>query len=126
MPPGWSDQSKEGKTIYCKVEHIGDGDQPPTVTRSLTLSQDETWVAHVHGKGLDSKKCTALAQFPAHLTEVEKQNQMIAVLDKLRVCPGNPDEKYLDLGDSRKGSFYDAHRNLVATVDSFFPVRESL
>lgn len=126
MPPGWSDQSKEDKSIYCKVEHIGAsaGDQPPTVTRSLTLSQDKTWVAHVHGKSLDSKKCTALAQFPAQLTELAKQNQIIAVLDKLIVCPGNPDEQYLELGDSRKGSFYDAHRrNLVAIVDSFFPVR---
>ena len=92
------------------------------MTRSLTLSQDKTWVVHVHGKSLDGTKCTALAQFPVR-PSVVKQNQIIAVLDKLKVCPGNPDEQYLDLGDSRKGTFYDAHRNLGAIVDSFFPVK---
>lgn len=90
------------------------------MTCSLTVFQDYTRTVHVHSKTLDISKCSALKQ---QLTDVPLMcNQVMAVLQKLKVCPGNPDKQFLDLGDSRKGSYLDARRNVIAIIDDVFPV----
>ena len=48
--------------------------------------------------------------------------RLVKLIDRLKVCPGHPDEEFLELVDRRKGVVKSASGNIQAHSDNFFPV----
>ncbi len=97
-------------------------DHPHVITRSLTINEDLTWSAHVHGHQLDLVNCSALHGESIQIKSRRGLNRLIESLDKLSVCAGHPDEHFLSLADYRKGKFLSSQNKTIAFTDAYAPV----
>ncbi len=74
------------------------------VTHCLTISSDLSWSLFVQNQEITSDKCPLLFGIPDHLTS-ESATSFLKVIDKLEVCAGQPDLKFVEFIQSQK-----AHR----------------
>ncbi len=102
LPIGWVNQSNKCTIVVCKLDNVSS----PVVIQSLTVLPNHSWKVHVYGKCV--KNCSALDNFSCMVTSSSMLKRMIARLDILHVCVGNPDDHFLQLADSRKGKFHNA------------------
>ena len=91
----------------------------PLITHSLTVNSDLSWKLCVHGHVLNHES-TCLSQFPEKLNETT-MNQLICMVDKPAVCPGNPDKNYIDMAVSKGKLPSIDGKKKVAVVDSYSP-----
>ena len=47
---------------------------------------------------------------------------LLQLMDKCTVCPGNPEKRFLEMADSRKGKFKIGDGSVTAQVDNGFSV----
>ena len=88
------------------------------VSQCLSVNSDCTWKLIVHGQQVSRKSCSLLSSFPAKLTH-EQLQRLINTLESSSVCPGNPDEKFVELIKVKKGKIMNAKgKNVAATLDS--------
>ena len=122
LPSKWVDQSttSTGQLVACKLEHV-DG-QSMTVTRSVAVNNDLTWCVHVHGRPLESGRCSALNGVPVTISNKAALNRLLKLVDSLHICAGHPDQHLLDLADFRKGKFQSNSNITVAFTDTTYPV----
>ena len=90
----------------------------PLITHSLTVNSDLSWKLCVHGLVLNHES-TCLSQFPEKLNETT-MNQLICMVDKAAVCPGNPDKNYIDMAISKGKLLSKDGKKIVAVVDSYW------
>ena len=88
-----------------------------SITHSLTISSNLTWKLSVHDTEVTSTTCQSLSSVPAILSHNDLTS-FLTLLDTLRICPGNPDNHFLEMADSRKGKFETQHGATSAVVDS--------
>lgn len=91
--------------------------EPIVVTRSLIVSQDLSWMVHVHGHKLDPIRCSSTLSIPAELG-LEDFKELVAVVTGSNVCAGNPDERFVEMAESRKGKFLSPSKEVVSFLDS--------
>ena len=97
LPEAWTDKTSlqtinDNGIKLCKIS-----DSPPftlTVTHTLTVLPDLSWKLFVHGK--EVKECASLQTIPCHLSLASLQ-ALLALIDRLNVCVGHPDDKMIDL-----------------------------
>ena len=88
------------------------------VTHSLTISNDLSWTAVVHGHQVNSTKCVPLSDVPNRLNS-ESLKILVEKLDSCRVCPGHPDKNFVEMVMSKKGKLTSINgKQVVATIDS--------
>ena len=119
LPPHWKDVTFGAQDLrLCQVTYQDLTEAPPlVVTRSLIVKQDHSWVLHVHGHLVDPVNVPGLQAFPPTLTS-ESATLLLIELADLRACIGNPEEKYVALGESKKnGQFLTENGDIVAYVD---------
>ena len=93
------------------------------VTHSLTVSEDLSWTALVHGHPVKSINCDLLLSTPNQLND-ESLKALVAKLDSCRVCPGHPDSNFVEMLMSKKGKLTSNNgKETVATIDSAAPVQ---
>ena len=97
LPPCWVDQSTVG---LCKLEARQDNSSE--VTRCITIQPDFTWKMYVHGKEI-SHSCSAITGISEKLDPTSLQ-KLILILDKCKICCGNPEQQFVSLVESRNGS----------------------
>ena len=102
----------------CKLKPSNS--QSVVVTHSLTICDDLTWTAFVHGHHVDGKKSRILSAIPTKL-DSESLNSMLLKLDQCTVCPGHPDKHFVEMVLLRKG-MVSKSGEVVATIDSYSPV----
>eukprot|EP00731_Ephydatia_muelleri_P010173 Em0005g759a len=107
---------------FCKIEHGSSNQTAATVTKSVTINEDLSWSVNVHGHKLIAGKCNALCCVKDKITTKAALSRLVHQIDSLSVCSGNPDSHFLELADARKGIFHSPSKNMVAFIDSFFPV----
>ncbi|KAL5457434.1 hypothetical protein EMCRGX_G034693 [Ephydatia muelleri] len=122
LPPLWSNQSSMQFVHFCKIEHGSSNQTAATVTKSVTINEDLSWSVNVHGHKLIAGKCNALCCVKDKITTKAALSRLVHQIDSLSVCSGNPDSHFLELADARKGIFHSPSKNMVAFIDSFFPV----
>ena len=66
------------------------------ITHSVVVQEDLTWAVFIHGRELSNVQATPLSSIP-HKLDIGSLQQLINVLDRAHVCPGNPDDKYLTM-----------------------------
>lgn len=66
----------------------------------------------MHGQQVSHKNCTLLSLFPAKLTHEQLQR----LLNRSIVCPGNPDENFVELIKVKKGKIMNANGKSVAAA----------
>ena len=127
LPSRWTNHTQDtSSTIQvCKISSTSSlsSSQPMLVTHSLTVNNDFTWTAFVHGNHVDSKTSQALATIPEKL-DLNSLNALLTRLDRCTVCPGHPDKHFVDMAISMKGKLTSRHGgDTVASLDTYTPVQ---
>ena len=112
----WSDQSPESlETIMlCRISRKA---QPLIVTHSLTINVDLSWTLFVNQHKIDADTCVALRSFAGPLNGV-KLSQLLATVDKLLICAGQPDDHFVRMVLAKKGKILSSNGKVVAYVDN--------
>ena len=76
------------------------------ISHCLCICSDLTWEAHVYGHKLSptNDAISPLSSVPPKLDQ-QSLTSLLQLMDKCRVCPGNPEKHFLAMDDSRKGKF---------------------
>lgn len=105
LSPAWIDHTSQpvSKIHLCIVSsQSSTSKQPLRVTHSLTVNEDLTWEVFVLGHRINAAK-TCLRHIPSHLG-VDSLSRLIQLAEGSNVCPGNPDERFVELISSKKGN----------------------
>ena len=82
--------------------------EQPSITMSVVVRDDFSWVLQVQGRTFDPLSLPTLpAVWPTLLCSAIKVHNLLKLLGSLRICPGIPDEKFGPFAQSRKGKFLD-------------------
>ena len=127
LAPGWVDQTSDPteQVQLCKiVQSSHSSKQPMGISHCLCISSDLTWTAHIHGHKLSTDKDinSPVSSIPCTLDQ-KSLASLLQLMDKCTVCPENPEKRFLEMADSRKGQFKDSHGRVTAQVDDGFSVR---
>ncbi len=97
------DQSPDPVTCIrvCKVmtQEISDKRHPLFISHCLSVDEQLQWSLFVHNKRID---CSVFSGIPKMLTQ-DSLSKLLQVLNELIVCPGNPDEKFVEIIMAKKG-----------------------
>ena len=120
-PQEWVSQSTSDNTIQlCKIsltEFHGS-----VVTHTVTIYNDLSWSAFVHGHQLNINDLSAQFQVPKKI-DAHSLNLFLAKLDECTVCPGHPDEHFVEMLENRGGKITARHNDgIVAALDNYAPV----
>lgn len=77
-------------------------DESCVVTRSVTISDDLTWKAHVHGKEIAHSN--PMLKNIREILDACSLRDLINTLDTVHVCCGNQEKEFVDLVEVRNGS----------------------
>ncbi len=112
---GWVDVTDAGAaTIHlCKCAGIS------RYSYDLTIKEDFIWALYIHGCEVNHE---AISDSPALLTNVEEIQTFIQKIGKAKVCPGNPDEKFVEMISNRKKQMKSTNGQFVARVFEGYPV----
>ena len=108
------------KTSQCSTTSDGRHKQPLVVTHTLTITKQREWSLFVHGIEVKASS-SPLASFPK-LLDADSTNLLLEKVSSLSVCPGNPDESFVVLSDTRGGKFRKGDGTISAFKDSYAPV----
>lgn len=75
---------------------------------SLQVYRDFTWSAYYHGKKLNPLTTPLIRDMPTKVTNVQCLSHLFNIIDRGKMCIGNPDESFKVLLPSRKGVFRDS------------------
>ena len=120
----WIVQGQDRDYIaVCKVS-----DQPCLSTQSIVVTHciiikdDMSWSLSVHGSNVNVQKCGVLSNMPRKMCSSSLQ-QLVSLLDICTVCPGHPDQKFIQMVESKKGRLMAKNGlDVVTRVDGFSPV----
>lgn len=127
LAPGWVDQTSDPteQIPLCKIipSSQSSSKQPMVISHCLCVSSDLRWEAHVHGHKLSpaNDANSVLSSIPHKLNQ-QSLTSLLHLMDKCRVCPGNPEQRFLSMADSRKGIFKAGDGDITAQVDDGFSV----
>ena len=72
------------------------------VTASVAVNSDGTWNAYFNSKKIPVT-CSILSEFPPKVTSQRRLSEIIAVLDRAVLCPGNSEEVFVDIYRKKGG-----------------------
>ncbi len=102
---------------YCKVERTESGVH--RVTSSVIVHCDKSWDVFYCDRKVPTFN-TLLASFPDHIGSSEVATQLLTKVDRAVLCPGNPEEKFVDLCSKRGGEVKGerGHGAVIACIDN--------
>lgn len=133
--PQWSEQTSEDTSTIqiCKIQSFSTSSsssssststpfQLPVVTHSVTVYEDRTWIAFVHGHQIDHKKSSLLSSIPNVLDEKSLENLLLKI-NQCTVCPGHPDDRFIQMASSKHGKLMSKDgKKVVGFIDKYAPV----
>ena len=101
---------------FCKLEKGSDGRHH--VAFNVTIQSNLSWSVAYKGKEIPTA-CEVLDDFPLHLSSQRKVQEILAHLDQVLPCPGNPDEDFVALCKKRGGVMRGerGHGDVIASLD---------
>ena len=92
--------------------------QPLVVTHCITVRNDFSWTAFVHGHCVSDSVSPILSSIPKQLNR-DSLISLIVKLDNCNVCPGHTDNRFVDMLISRGGKITSCHGDdIVASLDT--------
>lgn len=128
IPEHWQVFSEGGDTNYHWVENtINHGYR---IRSCITIHNDRTWSVFAYGTKIPTTN-TVLQQFPHYMiTSSDTVIHLIGTVNTACICPGNPDEKFVEICTKRGGTIKvkeDLARLLpLLTTEPVRRVRQSL
>ena len=96
----WIDQTEKqpiNQIKLCKISHIPyTSTQPLVVTHTLLVNDDCTWKLYICGHEVRPITDGPLSTVPITLNQ-ESFINLISIIDRCKVCPGNPDTHFIKL-----------------------------
>ena len=85
LPSAWtlSESQQDGSLLYCML-----WSDPPTVIRSVTVSSDLHWHAHVLGKVVPRSN-SVIQTLPVKVSAESSLLQILTTIQSAKLCPGN-------------------------------------
>ena len=120
----WVMQNHEpDDVVICRLSNQLSPDRHSlAVTHCLTITSDLRWTLSVHGKKIDAHVCPLLTKIPATLNKKSSLQQLLSLLENSTVCPGHPEEQFIEMAKEKKGKLLSKDGKMVARVDDFSPV----
>lgn len=119
IPPNsqWHKTVHDGTdhVTYSKVVTTGGLGHPsrPCITCSVEVKEGSVLTVLVHNQELNIKRCKVLPSNPDLATLLH--------VDGLKICPGNPDIRFMDMAAAPGGKFKNKEK-IQAFVDGYAPV----
>ena len=117
----WCDYSTNIEA-HLQISKVAQTTSPslPTITDSITISNDYTWVAYIHGHQVDSS--LALISSVPNKLDANSLRVLLTTFDEFVVCPGHHDSTFVEMAMAKKGQMTSLDgKTVVATVNSFAP-----
>lgn len=131
LPLNWLMKTESCAVNLCKISQVPSTsalNPPLALSHCLTINKDFTWGLFIHGKKVDANTCTALKSVPA-LLQSNSVQPLLETVDTLNVCIGNPDNNFVELCGSHKGSILSPDGSVSAfkdcSIEGQFTVRTS-
>ena len=99
LPNQWQVHADESSTEYYKIMH----DTTIQVGPSVIIRQDYSWDVFLYKRKI-SQTSPALSRFPPLLTSSDTVIDLIHSVDELTICPGNPEETFINVCKKKGGS----------------------
>ena len=96
LPPHWQLVSSQ----FCKIEEVN-GLCMVTASIAIDLAE-KSWIASIHGTKIP-RTCKILSQYPTQISSALTLSEIIATIDNAVLCPGNPDDKFVEIYDRKGG-----------------------
>lgn len=111
---GWVDITNDGaSTIHlCKCAGIS------RHLYDLIIKEDFTWALYIHGCEVNHE----IVDAPDVLTNVGQIQTLVQKIRKAKVCPGNPDERFVEMISSQKKQVKSTDGRVVACIFEGYPV----
>lgn len=123
LPQGWFDHTTTSNfnlIRLCKVvDRSSSQCQPLVITHTITVQRDLAWKVYVHDREVSI--CPALSSMSPQLNETSVM-ELVKLVDRLGVCPGHPESKFVAFVESRKGKHCNRAGDVVAFIDHHAPV----
>ena len=124
LPESWVEQSPKPLSCVrvCKLySEESSSKQPLIITHCLTIHSDLTWSLFVHNREVQQSLCPSLVSVPKRLSP-DSLGSCLALLNRLRVCAGQPDRNFVEMCDFKKGVIKGSDEQPVASIDDYSPV----
>lgn len=110
----WCDQSPEcfSKIVLCKLSQCK---ETVMVSHTLTIHPDLSCTLLVNNHEVNFHSCIALNAFVGQLNHT-KLSDLLAQLERLKVCCGQPDEHYVKMVVAKKGIIVSPDGKISASV----------
>ena len=119
LPRAWYDHTKPDLDAIrlCKVTDTASlSSQPLIITHTIIVTTNLTWKLFVHNH--EVQKCSALSCIPSKLDDAS-MIKLLQLVDKLNICSGHPETKFVTFVDYRKGKLYNKAGKVAAFVDHY-------
>ena len=99
----WVIQNDVHHVGICKLSnHPTSSTVSFAVSICVTVYSDHSWSVSVNGAEFHHENSEILSSFPETI-DVHTLELLIATLDKCIICPGNPDHKFVEMAEAKKG-----------------------
>lgn len=100
LPCNWMQCSSDSGSVYSKVQPSSL--KGSVVTHTLTIQSDNSWILHVLGRQLNTSQYSSLNDYSptVHSNDI---NNLLAAIDGLHICPGHPDNHFVDMLKDKNG-----------------------
>ena len=104
MNVGWVDCTQTTEVLsYYKPET-----RESPFTGCWTVKENFCWQLHSYGQQIRQEFCILLESLPTKITTISDVEKALVLLSNVKVCQGNPDERFQSLSKARKGCFMDS------------------
>ena len=117
LPQSWYDHTQPNldSIRLCKVtDTASSSSQPLVVTHTIIINSNLTWKLFVHNR--EVQKCSALSCIPFKL-DAASMNKILQLVNKLNICSGHPETKFVTFVDHKKGKLHNKTGNIAAFVN---------
>ena len=110
--PGWTLSQTEQDTIqFCILRS-----DPPAVVRSVTVSADLTWYAHVLGRVVPRTNAV-IQSLQGRVISSSCLVHILSTVQAARLCAGNPEEHFVEVLERKGGKACDRSGDTSAFID---------
>lgn len=103
---------------YAKIESEG-GDEMSHITSTIHIAENGSYTVFFHGHKISATN-VILSALPMHIHSTAILQNIISAIDEAVLCPGNPDEKFVDVCKRRPNAQICGERgtgNIVGYLD---------
>ena len=118
LPTQWQVFSDSNSIEYCQLMNDLSLSGMCYVSKSIAIRTDLSWSILVQGQKVPTT-CKFLAHFPPALALSDQASKMVETLNRAFICPGNPDQEFVNVCRKRGGTIKGQRENgdMVAFID---------